>query len=160
MNIDAPVIAGVSGGRESYRALDAAAAIAARSASVLVVAHISEHLTPAVALFGGAGLATVTEEEVAEQCRELTSVLLAASPLRWHFERRHGDVVEELLALGRDLEAAMIVVAARPRPRLVELHSIQSRLLHKADRPVLVVPLEDVDAGAECGAGPADRHGH
>ena len=83
-----------------------------------------------------------TADEVADHCHLVCEVTFAGTGLAWSFEFRHGDPVTELLRAGADHDAAWIVVGRHGHRGLVRLvlGSVTDRLLHHADRPVLVVP--------------------
>jgi nucleotide-binding universal stress UspA family protein len=69
-------------------------------------------------------------------------LVLAGHDIAWSFERRQGDAATELLRAADDHDATCVVVG-RHGHRLITrvlMGSVTDRLVHHADRPVLVVP--------------------
>ena len=141
--MSAPVIVvGMDGSEGGDRALATAVEVAAAARYGVVAVHVA-HVPAAVAATAvGAAALRATADEVADHCHLACEVTGAGAGLAWSFEFRHGDPVTELLRAGADHDAAWIVVGRhghRGLTRLV-LGSVTDRLLHHADRPVLVVP--------------------
>jgi nucleotide-binding universal stress UspA family protein len=72
---------------------------------------------------------------------ERTAEVLDPLGVPWRFEVRTGDPAAELEALAAEHAADMVVVGNRGhgRGRRLLLGSVSNRLVHHADRPVLVV---------------------
>jgi len=141
--MSAPVIVvGIDGSEGGDRALATAVEVAAAARYGVVAVYVA-HVPAAVAATAvGAAALGATADEVADHCHLTCEVTFAGTGLAWSFEFRHGDPVTELLRAGADHDAAWIVVGRhghRGLTRLV-LGSVTDRLLHHADRPVLVVP--------------------
>lgn len=135
------IVVGFDGSDSSRGALVFAAGLASRGEAELVVVLVGE---PHVLFSFSPGAAAAD----AEDALELEQVLRADSlnqlgdlGTRWRFERRDGDAADELLAVGRETHADLIVVG-RSAGGLTKrvLGSVAGKLTREADRPVLVVP--------------------
>lgn len=140
----APVlVVGVDGSAGAAGALAAAAQLARATHHQVVAVHV-ENVPAAVfaAPTVGAGDMVTAIDEGANQCHLGCELALAGTDIVWSFEVRAGDPATELVAAGRDHQAACIVVGRRGHSRLARLlvGSVTDRLVHHADRPVLVVP--------------------
>lgn len=135
------IVVGFDGSDSSRGALVFAAGLASRGEAELVVVLVGE---PHVLSSFSPGAAAAD----AEDALELEQVLRADSLNQlgdlgtpWRFERRDGDAADELLAVGREAHADLIVVG-RSAGGLTKrvLGSVAGKLTREADRPVLVVP--------------------
>lgn len=135
------MVVGVDGTDGGDRAL-VAAELAATARYGLIVVHVSHVPTPVAITGAGAGAFAATGDEVADTCHMACEVTFAGADVPWSFDIRHGDPATELLRAGADHDAAAIIVGRHGHHRLARLvlGSITNRLVHHADRPVLVVP--------------------
>jgi nucleotide-binding universal stress UspA family protein len=135
------MIVGVDGTDGGDRALVTAAELAAAAGCGLVV-HVSHVPTPVTISGAGAAAFAATADEVADTCHMACEVTLAGTGVPWSFEIRRGHPATELLRAAADHDAAAIIVGRHGHHRLARLvlGSVTDRLVHDADRPVLVVP--------------------
>jgi nucleotide-binding universal stress UspA family protein len=133
------IVVAVDGSEPSTRAA-AAERIAARVDFEVVVVHILE------VVYSGAAVWTpqMSERQAGELiegiAREMTGRgLRARGVVR---EATPGRVAKELLDVAAEEEAEVVVVGSRGQSRLesVVLGSTAYRIVHLADRPVLIVP--------------------
>lgn len=77
-----------------------------------------------------------------------TDAGLLATP---RIERRHGDAATEILRVAADVDSDLVVLGTRGRSGIksLMLGSVSQAVLHHADRPVLVIPSEEL-AEARC----------
>jgi nucleotide-binding universal stress UspA family protein len=134
------IIVAVDGSEPSMRAAAAAERIAARVGFEVVVVHILE--------VAYSGAAVWTPEMSEGQARELVEGIargMTGRGLRARAvvrEATPGRVAKELLDVAAQEEAEVVVVGSRGQSRLesVVLGSTAYRIVHLADRPVLIVP--------------------
>lgn len=139
------MIVGVDGSSAARDALDAAAKLARATDASLVAVHVAHlsgvlHVAPVT---GSAALHAATEltaDDVHVECE----LVLAAKDIRWTFEARHGDAATELRRAADEHDAACIVVGRHHHGLVARLlaGSVADRLVHEAQRPVVVVPPE------------------
>lgn len=135
------IVVGFDGSGTSRGALIFAAGLASRGDAELVAVLVGEP-NALYALSPGAAAAGAEDALELEQIlRADTANQLNGLGIRWRFERRDGSPAEELLAIGREAGADLIVVG-RSEGGLAKrvLGSVASHLTRQADRPVLVVP--------------------
>lgn len=135
---------GVDGSGGAAAALAAAARLAAATGHGIVAVHVA--YLPAIVTATpealAAGAAVTASVELTDHCHLDCELALAGTGIAWSFELRYGDPATELARAGDDHDAACIVVGRhghRPLARLL-LGSVTDRLVHHADRPILVVP--------------------
>lgn len=140
----AVIVVGVDGSGGAAAALAAAADLAAATGTSIVAVHVS-HLPAVVTATAealAAGAAVTVNGELADRCHLDCELALAGAGIVWTFELRNGDPATELTHAGDDHDASCIVVGRHghgPVARVL-LGSVTDRLVHHADRPVLVVP--------------------
>lgn len=137
------VIVGVDGSPAARDALAVAARLAAATGGSLVAVHV-EHIPAAVYAtpVHGSGSLTAANDLAADHAHFDCELILAGQNIPWTFETRHGKVAAELQHAADDHDAACIVVG-RQSHRFVAralTGSVTKLLVHRADRPVLVVP--------------------
>ena len=135
------VVVGFDGSPTSRSALLFAGGLASRGDAELVVVLVGD-ANPIWALSPGATNADAEQDlELAEILRADTENQLGGLGVRWRFERRDGDAADQLLEVGRETGADLVVVG-RSEGGLAKrvLGSVASTLTREADRPVLVVP--------------------
>jgi nucleotide-binding universal stress UspA family protein len=138
----AVIVVGLDASHDSDRALTAAARLAERTEHVLVAVYVA-HLTAAAAADPLCSSILMTSlDEAIDHCHMACELSLARTDVHWTFEVRHGDPASALMQAGIDHDADCIVVGRRgPRPLANRLlGSVTTRLVLRADRPVLVVP--------------------
>lgn len=138
------MVVGVDGSAGADAALATTARLAAATGTGIVAVHVA-HLPAIVtatpdALAVGAALAE--NDELADRCHLDCEFALAGTGIAWTFELRYGDPAGELTRAGEEHDAACIVVGRHGHGPLarVLLGSVTDRLVHHANRPVLVVP--------------------
>lgn len=133
-----PVIVGLDGSEQSWRALETAVRLSTALGVDLVAAHGPHH--PAITEFSAAALAAEHEVEASIEAavRSRLEEDAPTAQLRILGEGRPG---EELSDLADTLDAQMIVVATRGRGllRSAALGSVAHHLVTHANAPVLVV---------------------
>jgi len=137
----ASIVVGFDGSDSSRGALLFAAGLASRGDAQLLVVLVGEP-NALYTLSPGAAAADAEEALELEQIlRADTANQLEGLGVDWRFERRDGSAADELLAIGREVGADLIVVG-RSEGGLAKrvLGSVASHLTRQADRPVLVVP--------------------
>jgi len=135
------IVVGFDGSDASRGALVFSAGLASRGDSELVAVLVGEP-NALYALSPGAAAADAADAlELELVLRADTANHVDGLGIRWRFERRDGNPAEELLAMGRETGADLIVVG-RSEGGLAKrvLGSVATHLTRHADRPVLVVP--------------------
>jgi nucleotide-binding universal stress UspA family protein len=124
------IVLALDGSEGSERALPTAADLAARDGAHVVVAHARTH-----------ALETAVDARLAQQVEELRTAgleaeVVTATPVEI------GREADAIAQIAHDRAADLIVIAGRGRSPFAGavLGSVTQRLLHVADRPVLVVP--------------------
>lgn len=134
------VVVGHDGHPGSDRALATAIDLAGRLGAALHVVHsvtLEDYgIDPDVDSFD-----TIRDRNVAAE-RERMSTVLADSTVTWTYHEERGEPARCLARLGRDVDAAFIVVGASHRGLFKHAMSgaVSKHLLHDQNRPVLVVP--------------------
>lgn len=136
------VVCGTDFSEGAATAARVAATWARRSGETLVLATAVERPV-AVAAESGASMVVTgdIEERVADYGLHQAAARLDVPGVDIHTRALHGAPAPALAALGRELGASLLVVGSHGRGRLGRffLGSTADRLLHVADRPVLVV---------------------
>lgn len=137
------VIVGVDGSPAARDALAVAAELAAATGASLVAVHV-EHVPAAVyaAPAHGIGSLTAANDLAADHAHFDCELVLAGQSIPWTFETRHGKTAAELQRAADEHDAACIVVGRHRHGFVTRVltGSVTERLVHCADRPVLVVP--------------------
>lgn len=145
------VVVGLDGSDGSVAALAASARLATVTGSRIVAVHVVRgHPIVTAAPVSGAGALAVADDEVTDRCHLDCELALAGTDVPWQFEVRHGDPVAELARAAAD-HHAMCLAIGRGVPRRFTGRSrsaVSERLVHRCDRPVLVVPPEPEPAAA------------
>lgn len=134
------LVVGHDGHAAAGRALSVAVDLAERLDAVVHVVHCM-----AIEDFG---VDPDTDQFEAERdrnvARERQSIetLLRDSTVSWTYHEERGDPAARLARLAHEVDALFIVVGATHHPVFQQLvgGSVSGRLLHKGNRPVLVVP--------------------
>lgn len=139
MNLSGKLLVGVDDTPMARDAVNLAALIALRTGATLALAHVVRDQPPSVAGW----------DEYEEGQRALAEHLFeqAVSTLAGEFEFETHVIVDKsdaqgLIELARDVNAAAVVVGSSHRGAAgrVLVGSVGERLLHGADRPVIVAP--------------------
>jgi len=135
------IIIGTDGSEAAADATLRAGQLAKETGAVLTVVHV--HYLPSLGTPQVLGLEYLeTDWKQADQLvSERTAKVLDPLGVPWRFEVRTGDPARELAALAAERGADMVVVGNRGHGvghRLL-LGSVSNRLIHHANRPVLVV---------------------
>jgi nucleotide-binding universal stress UspA family protein len=136
------IVVGVDGSEESLHAVTFAARLARETGAGVTVVYV-RHIP---AGYSGRPLVGPAELERYYQTverRVTRRVVRALTPLTipWDLEVGRGDVAREVQRVARERGADLIVVGTRGQGPLARLlaGSVSSRVVHHADRPVLVV---------------------
>jgi nucleotide-binding universal stress UspA family protein len=129
------IVVGVDGSEDSTRAVAFAGRLAKDTGACLTVVYV-EHL-PVV------GPPELERSHRMAERRVARRVVKALMPLTvpWDLEVGGGDVAEEVRRVARERGADLIVVGTRGQGPIGRLlgRSVSTRVVHHADRPVLVV---------------------
>jgi nucleotide-binding universal stress UspA family protein len=139
------VVVGLDGSDGSLAALAAAARLAALTGYRIVVVHVVRaHPLATAAPVSGAGALAAVDDEVTDRCHMDCEVVLAGTDVLWQFEVRHGDPVTELARAAADHDAICVTIGRSIRRRFTcgSRSTMNERLVHRCDRPVLIVPPE------------------
>jgi len=129
------IVVGVDGSEDSIQAVAFAGRLANETGACLTVVYV-QHL-PVV------GPPELERNHRMAERRVARRVVKALMPLTvpWDLEVGGGDVAEEVQRVARERGADLIVVGTRRQGPLARLlaGSVSSRVVHHADRPVLLV---------------------
>jgi nucleotide-binding universal stress UspA family protein len=124
----------------SRRVLHYAVELAAAHNAFLTVFHAVSF--PRSPLYGTvAGGATATYQAAIQQARQQITRLMAEYPVQWQAEVRHGDPVDEILALCQSRPVDLVITASHGLTglRRMLLGSVVEQLAHVMSRPLLIV---------------------
>jgi nucleotide-binding universal stress UspA family protein len=136
-----PIVVGVDGSNASLDAVEAAAALVrALPDTELVVVH-SVVLPISFRHRADGEHDSDLVEAVERTIREGVEGRLDGTDTPWRYERRHGEPARELDSVARDLGARLVAVGRSGMGNWneVTLGSVSNRLVHRMDRPLLVV---------------------
>lgn len=150
------VVVGYDGSDAARAAVRQAVARAGKKGKVLVLHSVGAPTQPWVV----AG-AEFLLEDPEEHGRAMLDALLmedgalAATDVDVELRVAHGDPAKAIVAAARELDAAEIVVGTRGAGRIGSLlGSVAQGVLHRADRPVVVIPANAVAHDRAAGAAP------
>lgn len=136
------LVVGLDGSGPSRDALAYAVGMARREGSSLVIVRVGIPVTAAAAVAAAGGTVLppgglIDEEALTpENLRGLDELL----PGRWRLVECTGEPAAELERVGREVRADAIVVGRSRNPGRHLLGSVASRLVRRANQPVIVVP--------------------
>ena len=135
---DGAVVVGVDGTDTSQHALAVAAELATGLGARLWAVHALGLMT---VIDGEHVPSEGRQEEVADHarrrwCHDLDRI----AGLHWDADVTYGSPPDVLLQVARDRDASLIVVGTRAEHREAELGSTSHHVVHRSDRPVVVVP--------------------
>jgi nucleotide-binding universal stress UspA family protein len=136
------IVVGVDGSEESLHAVTFAARLARETGAGVTVVYV-RHIPAGYSGRPLVGPAELERYYRTVERRVTRRVVRALTPLTvpWDLEVGRGDVAREVRRVARERGADLIVVGTRrqgPFARLLA-GSVSSRVVHHADRPVLVV---------------------
>ncbi len=136
------VVVGVDGSERSVSALAAAVRLADATGGRIIAIHVVRAYTLATTgPASAAGALAVTNDEITDRCHMDCELVLAGTDVSWSFEVRHGDPANELTRAAADHDAVCITIGRNPQRRFTfGSGSTMQRLVHRSDRPVLIVP--------------------
>jgi nucleotide-binding universal stress UspA family protein len=126
----------------SLEAAQFAGRLAEQTGAELTVVHVRASPFPVAEQDLDVGELETYWQAAEQHAAHQTSQALAGCTAQWSFQVRAGDPAQELERVARERQADLLVVGRRGHTvvhRLL-LGSVANRLLHHADRPVLVVP--------------------
>lgn len=136
------LVVGLDGSDPSHDALAYAVGMARREGSSLVILRVGIPVSAAAAVAAAGGTVLppgglVDDETLsAETIRALDELL----PGRWRLLECTGEPAAELERIAREFRADAIVVGRSRNPNRHLLGSVTSRLVRRANQPVIVVP--------------------
>jgi nucleotide-binding universal stress UspA family protein len=136
------IVVGVDGSEESLHAVTFAARLARETGAGVTVVYV-RHIPAGYSGRPLVGPAELERYYRTGERRVTRRVVRALTPLTvpWDLEVGLGDVAREVRRVARERGADLIVVGTRRQGPLARLlaGSVSSRVVHHADRPVLVV---------------------
>ena len=136
------IVVGVDGSEESLHAVTFAARLARETGAGVTVVYV-RHIPAGYSGRPLVGPAELERYYRTVERRVTRRVVRALTPLTvpWDLEVGLGDVAREVRRVARERGADLIVVGTRRQGPLARLlaGSVSSRVVHHADRPVLVV---------------------
>jgi nucleotide-binding universal stress UspA family protein len=136
------IVVGVDGSEESLHAVTFAARLARETGAGVTVVYV-RHIPAGYSGRPLVGPAELERYYRTVERRVTRRVVRALTPLTvpWDLEVGRGDVAREVRRVARERGADLIVVGTRRQGPLARLlaGSVSSRVVHHADRPVLVV---------------------
>lgn len=144
------VVVGVDGSDNGARALRWAAELAAQTGGRLVVVHVFEPLAHLGEVEPPVDFA-VMEAAVKRRLGEEWCAPCATLEVPYTTRVVEGDPADALIAVAAEEQADLIVVGSRGLSgvRSLVAGSTSTRLLHRSDRPVVVIPSRSQTAGGE-----------
>jgi nucleotide-binding universal stress UspA family protein len=135
------VVVGVDASDASVEAARFAGRLAQETGAELTVVYVRTTPFQGADQDLGVGELETYWQAAEQQAAQRTTQALVGCTAGWSFQVRAGDPAEQLEQVAREREAELLVVGGRGHTvvhRLL-LGSVANRLLHHADRPVLVV---------------------
>ena len=134
------IVSGLDGSDESKQALSVAVELAKRDGASLVIVHVEQDVAGK-----GGGPIPATEDEIQAEIRQQANEL-SEGGINTTVEMRNvmlGGPAHPIEEIAAGVKADLIVVGTRGHSAIAGLllGSVTQRLLHIAQRPVLVVPL-------------------
>jgi nucleotide-binding universal stress UspA family protein len=143
---DVRLVVGYDGSPPASRALDAAVNLLQGRAGSIGIVYVA-HLPSMAALSSGAVAELETGfDDIEQELRTMAGEQLRGQAERWSFERRQGQVAEELLAAAKDTGAAhpdatvVIVVGSSSLATHRVVGSVAVSLARHSPVPLVVVP--------------------
>jgi nucleotide-binding universal stress UspA family protein len=143
---DVRLMVGYDGSAPASRALDAAVNLLQGRAGSIEVVYVA-HMPSMASLSPGAVAELETDfDDIGQELRTMVSERLRGREERWGFERRQGQIAEELLAAAKDTGAAhpgatvVIVVGSSSLATHRVIGSVAVSLARRSPVPLVVVP--------------------
>jgi nucleotide-binding universal stress UspA family protein len=143
---DLRLVVGYDGSHPASRALDAAVRLLQGRTGRIDVVYVA-HMPSMAALSPGAVAELETDfDDVEQELRTLASEQLRGRVAGWGFERRQGQITEELIAAANDIRAAhphatlVIVVGSSSHITHRVVGSVAVGLARHSPVPLVVVP--------------------
>jgi nucleotide-binding universal stress UspA family protein len=141
------VVVGFDGSEAAYRALNAARRLISGRIGIIEIVYVA-HVPVGVEMFPYADVDTRSGFDVAErEFPEAIRARLAGLEQRWHFQRRDGLVVHEIMAAAEELSCSygehasvVIVIGSAMHAFHHVVGSVPVALVRHAKYPVVVVP--------------------
>jgi len=146
-NMHLVLVVGYDGTEPAERALQCAADMLAERPGRIEVVFVTHF--PATMAFSGPAMVAVREgiEDEARDLGQSVEEALGGTDLKWHFQRREGEVASELLAVGREqLDAegpstrVVLVLGGSAHKLDRYLNSTPARVIRQDRFEVVVVP--------------------
>jgi nucleotide-binding universal stress UspA family protein len=143
---DVRLMVGYDGSAPASRALDAAVNLLQGRAGSIEVVYVA-HMPSMASLSPGAVTELETDfDDIGQELRTMVGERLRGREERWDFERRQGQIAEELLAAAKDTGAAhpgatvVIVVGSSSLATHRVIGSVAVSLARRSPVPLIVVP--------------------
>jgi nucleotide-binding universal stress UspA family protein len=143
---DVRLMVGYDGSAPASRALDAAVNLLQGRAGSIEVVYVA-HMPSMASLSPGAVAELETDfDDIGQELRTMVSERLRGREERWGFERRQGQIAEELIAAAKDTGAAhpgatvVIVVGSSSLATHRVIGSVAVSLARRSPVPLVVVP--------------------
>lgn len=133
------IVVGVDGSDDADVALTQAANIAAQTNQTVVAVFVRQ-LPAFIEASSALGEALRALDELGASIEAKVKADLGERGVAWEFETREGDPATHIIAVAEERDASLIVVGHRGLNRAMSflLGSVASRVVHQADRSVLI----------------------
>jgi nucleotide-binding universal stress UspA family protein len=136
----ARILVGIDGSDTSLRAAAYAAGLARRQGSRLIAVYVAPSMALAGQLAATAGAMMQTQQEIAQNLRDLVTDGARLVGIQAEFVLRHGNPYRELLKVADDFRVDAVVVGASTQSGRRFVGSLAGRLVRDAKWPITVVP--------------------
>ena len=134
------ILVGIDGSDTSLRAAAYAAGLARRQASHLIALYVMPTSALASQTAATAGAMLQTQQEIADQLRDLVETGARHAGIDAEFVLRRGNPYRELLTLADERRVDAVVVGASTQSGRRFVGSLAGRLVRDAAWPITVVP--------------------
>jgi nucleotide-binding universal stress UspA family protein len=134
------ILVGIDGSETSMRAAAYAAGLARRQGSRLIALYVAPTMALAGQLAATAAAMVQTQQEIAQNLRQLVTEGARLVGIEAEFVMRHGNPYRELLRVADEFRVDAVVVGASTRSGRRFVGSLAGRLVRDAKWPITVVP--------------------
>jgi nucleotide-binding universal stress UspA family protein len=136
----ARILVGIDGSPTSLRAAAYAAGLARRQGSRLVCLYVAPSMALAGQLAATAGAMMQTQDEIAQNLRDMVNEGARSVGVEALFVLRHGNPYRQLIQVAAEFRVDAVVVGASTRSGRIFVGSLAGRLVRDAKWPITVVP--------------------